>query len=98
MARQVEFDPRAEKELASLDKQSQREIIRYLRERIATEDDPRRFGKALRGGLQGLWRYPSARPFTLPADKNNDRDSDPAILPVGRRGPGLRQGQPETSA
>ncbi len=57
MAWQVEFDPRAEKELASLDKQAQREITRYLRERVATENDPRSFGKALRGGLQGLWRY-----------------------------------------
>jgi len=26
-------------------------------ERIATADDPRRFGKALTGGLAGLWRY-----------------------------------------
>ncbi|MEI6305420.1 MAG: type II toxin-antitoxin system RelE/ParE family toxin [Deltaproteobacteria bacterium] len=57
MAWLVEFDPRAEKELVSLDKQSQREIIRYLRERIVTDNDPRRFGKALRGGLHGLWRY-----------------------------------------
>lgn len=57
MAWLVEFDPRAEKELAALDTQAQREVIRYLRERIATENDPRRFGKALRGGLQGLWRY-----------------------------------------
>ena len=57
MAWRVEFDIRAEKELAALDKQIQREIVRYLRERIATEEDPRRFGKALRGGLQGLWRY-----------------------------------------
>lgn len=57
MAWLVEFDPRAEKELAALDTHAQREVIRYLRERIATENDPRRFGKALRGGLQGLWRY-----------------------------------------
>jgi len=57
LAWQVEFDPRAEKEIASLDKQSQREVIRYLRDRITTDDDPRRFGKALRGGLNGLWRY-----------------------------------------
>lgn len=57
MAWQVEFDPRAEKELISLDKAAQREIIRYLRERISTENDPRRFGKPLRGGLHGLWRY-----------------------------------------
>ena len=57
MAWQVEFDPRAEKELASLGTSAQRKIISYLRERISTDEDPRRFGKALQGGLQGLWRY-----------------------------------------
>lgn len=25
--------------------------------RIATNEDPRRFGKALKGNLRGLWRY-----------------------------------------
>jgi mRNA interferase RelE/StbE len=31
--------------------------VRYLRERIAGEGDPRRFGHALTGDLKGLWRY-----------------------------------------
>ena len=53
----VEFDDRARKELRSLDAQAQREILRYLRERIATDEDPRRFGKALSKELSGLWRY-----------------------------------------
>ena len=53
----VEFDERARKELRKLDKASQRRILRYLRERIATREDPRRFGKALRKELSGLWRY-----------------------------------------
>jgi mRNA interferase RelE/StbE len=29
----------------------------YLRERIATDADPRRFGKPLIGDKAGLWRY-----------------------------------------
>ena len=53
----VEFDDRARKELRKLDRQAQREILRYLRDRIATEEDPRRFGKQLRGDKWGLWRY-----------------------------------------
>ncbi len=57
MVWQVEFDRRAEKELSSLDSQARKEIILYLRERIATDQDPKRFGKPLRGGLHGLWRY-----------------------------------------
>ena len=51
------FDERAVKELKKLGRQAQREILKYLDERIATEEDPRRFGKALRGELAGLWRY-----------------------------------------
>ena len=38
-------------------KQTQKEILRYFRERIATDEDPRRFGKALTQELTGLWRY-----------------------------------------
>jgi len=32
-------------------------MLRYLRERIAGDDDPRRYGKALSGDKVGLWRY-----------------------------------------
>jgi len=53
----VEWDDRARRELRRLDRQAQREILRYLRERIATEEDPRRFGKPLLREMQGLWRY-----------------------------------------
>ncbi len=53
----VEFDDAAAKELRKLDRQAQREILRYLRERIATDEDPRRFGKPLSRELGGLWRY-----------------------------------------
>jgi mRNA interferase RelE/StbE len=31
--------------------------LRYLRERIAGAEDPRRFGQALTGDAKGLWRY-----------------------------------------
>jgi mRNA interferase RelE/StbE len=51
------FDERALKELRKLGTQAQRDIIAYLDERIAGEDDPRRFGKGLKAELAGLWRY-----------------------------------------
>lgn len=57
MTWKVEFDEAARKELRKLDRQAQQDILRYLRERIATDDDPRRFGKALARELAGLWRY-----------------------------------------
>lgn len=53
----VEWDDAAVKELRKLDKQAQRDILRYFRERIATEEDPQRFGKPLTGDKTGLWRY-----------------------------------------
>ncbi|MCI0654939.1 MAG: type II toxin-antitoxin system RelE/ParE family toxin [Methylococcaceae bacterium] len=57
MTWKVEFDDRAAKELRILDQQTQLNILNYLRERIATAEDPRRFGKSLSGDLAGLWRY-----------------------------------------
>ena len=51
------FEERALKELKKLGAQAQREILTYLDERIATDEDPGRFGKPLRGDLAGLWRY-----------------------------------------
>ena len=35
----------------------QREILDYIDTRIATEEDPHRFGKPLRHERHGLWRY-----------------------------------------
>ncbi len=53
----VEFDDRARRELRKLDPKIQKKILRYLRERVAGCEDPRRFGEALRRNLAGLWRY-----------------------------------------
>lgn len=57
MTWKVEFDDAAAKELRKLDRQAQQEILRYFRERIAIDEDPRRFGKPLARDLAGLWRY-----------------------------------------
>lgn len=57
MVWRIEFDPGALADLQRLDREVQRRILRYLRERIATAQDPKQFGKPLRGELHGLWRY-----------------------------------------
>lgn len=57
MTGKVEFDDRAAKELRKLDKQAQKDILRYFRERIAAIEDPRRFGKPQSSNQAGLWRY-----------------------------------------
>ncbi|NTW55319.1 MAG: type II toxin-antitoxin system RelE/ParE family toxin [Chlorobaculum sp.] len=55
MAWKIEFTSSAEKELAKLDKSAAKRILKYLRERVS--GDPKSSGKALKGGLSGLWRY-----------------------------------------
>lgn len=57
MVWRVEFTQDAAKDLRRLDHHVQRQIIRYLKERITTDESPHRFGKILRGDKQGLWRY-----------------------------------------
>jgi len=58
MAWSVEFHPDAARELAKLDPQNERRILKFLHERVARLDDPRSSGKALRGAeLREFWRY-----------------------------------------
>ena len=37
--------------------EAEQRVLRYLRERIAGAEDPRRLGHALTGDRKGLWRY-----------------------------------------
>jgi mRNA interferase RelE/StbE len=53
----VEWEDAARRELRRMGHSEQQRGIRYLRERIATAEDPRRFGKALTANKTGLWRY-----------------------------------------
>ena len=53
----VEFDADAARDLRKLGHEARRAVLKYLRERIATTENPRRFGHALTGDLKGLWRY-----------------------------------------
>ena len=57
MAWTIEIDKAAKKELAKLDKSAADRILRFLEERIATDENPRRFGEALVENLAGLWKY-----------------------------------------
>lgn len=53
----IEWDDRARKELRKLNALLQKDILKYLRDRIAGENDPRRFGKPLAYDKHGLWCY-----------------------------------------
>lgn len=54
---QVEFDRDAARELRKLGGKDRDQIVRYLRTRIATTEDPTRFGGPLLGDYKGFWRY-----------------------------------------
>lgn len=57
MAWSVEFEPRAFTELRKLDRLAQERVLRFVQNRIAGEENPRRLGKPLTGDKEGLWRY-----------------------------------------
>ena len=57
MAWSIRFDPRAERELARLDRQVQVRILRFLRERVVPLANPRDLGEALTGPLRIFWKY-----------------------------------------
>ena len=52
----AEFTPEARRQFERLDRSVQRRIQTYLNDNVLA-GDPRRFGRALRGNLSGLWRY-----------------------------------------
>jgi len=57
LAWRIEITDTAKKQLAKLDNQVQVTIVRYLRERIATNEDPRRHGAPLRRELTNRLKY-----------------------------------------
>ena len=84
MTWKVEWDDRARRELRALDGSVQEKILRYLRERIASSEDPRRFGLSLTGDKAGLWRY-RVGAYRLISDIN-DGDDVVLVLRVAHRG------------
>ncbi len=57
MTWRVRFSETALRQLKKLGKQPQRDILKYLKKRIETGEDPQRYGDPLRRSLSGLWKY-----------------------------------------
>jgi mRNA interferase RelE/StbE len=54
----IEFAKSVEKDLKKIDPQDARRITRFLRERLASLDDPRSIGEPLHGPELGrFWKY-----------------------------------------
>lgn len=79
----VELDEAAAKELRKLGASERQRILTFLRERLATDTDPRRFGAALTGPFSGLWRY-RVGDFRLMAAIEDDQTTV-VVLRIGHR-------------
>jgi mRNA interferase RelE/StbE len=53
----IEITATAQKQIGKLDREVARQIYRFLRERVATEENPRRMGKRLMATGREVWRY-----------------------------------------
>jgi mRNA interferase RelE/StbE len=53
----IEITRTAEKQIKKLNGPSQKSIVRFLRERLKSADNPRQWGKPLHADKRGLWRY-----------------------------------------
>ena len=51
------FSDKALKQLRKLGHEPSRRIVSFLKSRVAGDEDPRRFGKELKGDLGEFWRY-----------------------------------------
>ncbi|MBF0605397.1 MAG: type II toxin-antitoxin system RelE/ParE family toxin [Nitrospirae bacterium] len=57
MTWRIEFDAAAVDAMRRMDKPIRHRILDYLKQRIAPSENPRQWGKPLRGDKRGLWRY-----------------------------------------
>lgn len=53
----IVFDRHADKQLEKLDITQQRVIVNWITKNLVNTDNPRIFGKALKGNLKDYWRY-----------------------------------------
>lgn len=57
MAWRIEFEHSAERDLERLSQPTIKRILRFMRERVASLDNPRAIGEPLRGAWRGFWKY-----------------------------------------
>lgn len=57
MKYKVIYEKRAIKNLSKIDKGQQALIISWIEKNLVNTDDPKKYGKALKGNLKEYWRY-----------------------------------------
>ena len=79
----IEITRGAEKQIKKLDRNARAAILRFLRERLQSADNPRQWGKPLQGEKGGLWRY-RAGDYRLICDIQDEKITV-LVLRVGHR-------------
>lgn len=57
MAWKIKYLESVQKSIRKIDKQDQKRIKKYMESQIAKTENPREFGKPLKGSHSNLWRY-----------------------------------------
>lgn len=53
----IEYNDQAERAILALEKPARSRILKFMRERVASLEDPASKAKALKGHLRGLYRF-----------------------------------------
>lgn len=57
MQYKVVFEKKAIKSLSKIDKGQQNIILAWIEKNLVDTEDPKKYGKALKGSLKNYWRY-----------------------------------------
>ncbi len=68
----IEISRTAERQIKKLNGPAQKSIVRFLRERLKSAENPRQWGKPLHGDKLGLWKY-RVDDFRLICDIQDER-------------------------
>ena len=83
MKYKILFDRNADKQLKKIDKTQQRIIVNWITKNLENTNDPRVFGKALKGNLKDYWRY-RIGDYRVIAEINDD-EVKILIIEIGHR-------------
>ncbi|HCX04078.1 MAG TPA: type II toxin-antitoxin system mRNA interferase toxin, RelE/StbE family [Clostridiales bacterium] len=83
MKYQVFYEKKAIKSLSQIDKNQQKMIYAWIEKNLAGTDNPKKYGKALKGNLKEYWRYRVGN-YRILADINNE-EIRIIIINIGHR-------------
>lgn len=71
MKYKILFEKNADKQLKKIDTTQQRIIVNWIAKNLENTNDPRIFGKSLKGNLKDYWRYRVGN-YRIIAEINDD--------------------------